>query len=199
MRQRLPPCVQDGEEADLRAEATGIGGQRRHGFGRRREKDGVDKSLVLEGDRADGRQHCENDMEIWNRQQFCLPVCQPLRARRALAFWTVPVATGVVGDAGDAAIVTGLDVTTQHGSATRDDGAHDPLFDAADMPGVCQPIRVAVTAKNIRDFQANAMRPSVKSARLDVGHGAQPGATISRVRRSKGLCVARIISVETRV
>jgi hypothetical protein len=39
------------------------------------------------------------------------------------------------------------------------------------MPGVRQPIRVAVAAENIRDFQANATRSSVKSARLDAGHG----------------------------
>jgi len=97
MCQRLPPGVQDGEEADLRAQTTRIGGQRRHGLGRRREKDGVDRRLVLEGDRGEGRGHGEYDMEVWNRQQFGLPVSQPLRARGALAFWTVPVATGVVG------------------------------------------------------------------------------------------------------
>ena len=49
-------------------QATRIGGQRRHGFGRRREKDGVDRRLVLEGDRGDGRGHGEYAMEVWNRQ-----------------------------------------------------------------------------------------------------------------------------------
>ena len=171
MRQRLPPGVQDGEEADLRAEATRIGGQRRHGLRRRREKDGVDSGLVLEGDRGDGRGHGENDVEVWNRQQFGLPVHQPLRARRALAFWTVPITTGVVGDPRDTAIVAGLDVAAQSWSAARDDGAHDLLFDAADMPDVREPISVAVAAKNIRDFQANATRASVKSTLLDAGHG----------------------------
>ena len=158
MSQRLPPGVQDGEEADLRAQAMRIGGQRRHGFGRRREKDGVDRRLVLEGDRGDGRGHGEYDMEVWNRQQFGLPVHQPLRARRALTFWTVPVATGVVGDANDAAIVAGLDVAAQSRSAAGDDGAHDLLFDAADMADVRQPVSVAVAAKDIRDFQTNATR-----------------------------------------
>ena len=59
MSQRLPPGVQDGEEADLRAQATRIGGQRRHGFGRRREKDGVDRRLVLEGDRGPSSERAE--------------------------------------------------------------------------------------------------------------------------------------------
>ena len=170
MCQRLPPGMQDGEEADLRTKATWIGGQRRHGFGRRREKNGVDPRLVLEGDRGDGRGHGEYDMEVWNRQQFGLPVHQPLRARRALTFWTVPVATGVVGDADDAAIVAGLDVAAQSRSAAGDDGAYDLLFDAADMADVRQPVSVAVAAKDIRDFQTNATRLSVKSARLLAHH-----------------------------
>ena len=86
-------------------------------------------------------------------------------------FWTVPVATGVVGDADDAAIVAGLDVAAQSQSAAGDNGAHDLLFDAADLADVRQPVSVAVAAKNIRDLQTGVTRLPIKSARLQAHHG----------------------------
>jgi hypothetical protein len=72
MRQRLPPCVQNSDDADLCAEPTRVGGERRHRFGRRREQDRVDDGLVLERDGGDRRGQCEHDVEIRNRQKFGL-------------------------------------------------------------------------------------------------------------------------------
>ncbi len=70
MRQRLPPCVQNSDDADLGAEPPRVGGERRrHRFGRRREQDRVDDGLVLERDGGDRRGQCEHDVEIGNRQK----------------------------------------------------------------------------------------------------------------------------------
>jgi hypothetical protein len=84
MRQRLPPCVQNSDDADLCAEPTRVGGERRHRFGRRREQDRVDGGLVLERDGGYRRGQCEHDVEIRNRQKFDLACGKPLRPRHAL-------------------------------------------------------------------------------------------------------------------
>ena len=50
MEQRLPPSVEDGEEAELCAEMLGIGGDRAQSFGGGVEQDVVNRSLVVMGD-----------------------------------------------------------------------------------------------------------------------------------------------------
>ena len=136
MRQRLPPGVQDGEDADLRAEPARIGGERRHRLGGGLEQDRIDDGLVLEGDGGDRRGQGEHDVEIGNRQQFGLAGGEPLRPRRALTLRAMAIAAGVVGDARRAAIVAGLDVTAERRRAARRDRAHHAPLDAAQMSGV---------------------------------------------------------------
>ncbi len=159
MRQRLPPCVQNSDDADLGAEPPRVGGERRHRFGRRREQDRVDDGLVLERDGGDRRGQCEHDVEIGNRQKLRLACGKPLRPRHALTLRAMAVAAGIVGDAGHAAIVARLDVTTERGCATRNDRAHHAPFDAAQMSGVGQTIGVAMPTQNVSDLEANA-RPA---------------------------------------
>ena len=48
MRQRLPPGVEDGDDADPGAEPAWIGGERRHRLGGSFEQDGINDGLVLE-------------------------------------------------------------------------------------------------------------------------------------------------------
>ena len=136
MRQRLPPRVQNSDDADLCAEPPRVGGERRHRFGGRREQDRVDDGLVLERDGGDRRGQCQHDVEIRNRQKFGLACGKPLRPRHALTLRAMAVAAGIVGDARHAAVVARLDVTTERGCATRNDRAHHAPFDAAQMSGV---------------------------------------------------------------
>src|SRR5215217_9190909 len=74
---------------------------------------GVDRSLVLERDRGDGRGQREDDMEIGRRQELDLPGGEPFGSCLPLALRAMPVATRVVGDAGLAAILAPLDMTAQ--------------------------------------------------------------------------------------
>lgn len=156
MRQRLPPCVQNSDDADLGAEPPRVGGERRHRFGRRREQDRVDDGLVLERDGGDRRGQCEHDVEIGNRQKLRLACGKPLRPRHALTLRAMAVTAGIVGDARHAAIVARLDVTTERGCATRNDRAHHAPFDAAQMSGVGQTIGVAMPTQNVSDLEAIA-------------------------------------------
>ena len=190
MRQRLAPCMQDGDDADLGAEPAWVSGERRHRFGRRLEQDRVDGGLVLEGDRRDRRGQREDDVEIGNRQKFGLARGEPLRPRRALTLRTMAVAAGVIGDPRHAAVVAGLDVTAERPRPARDDRAHHAPFDTTQMAGMRRAIGVAMAAQDVSDLKANA-RPAP-------GHRSlQPGGVTSSDRRSNGLCVARIVWVAT--
>ena len=90
MGERLSPSVQNGDQADLGAEA--FGGERHERLGRRAHQQGIDRLLVLKGDLGRRRRQGEDDMEIGDRQQFGLPRRKPLRSRRALTFWTMAIA-----------------------------------------------------------------------------------------------------------
>ena len=104
MRQRLTPCVQDGDEADLGAEPARVRGEHHHCLGGGLEQDGVDSGLVLEGDHRDLRRQREDNVEVGNRKEFSLARGEPSCTGRSLALRTVPVAAGVVGDPRHAAV-----------------------------------------------------------------------------------------------
>ena len=53
MRQCRSPRVEDGGDANTRAQVTGIGSDRQHRLGRRVEQQVIDDSLVVEGDVGD--------------------------------------------------------------------------------------------------------------------------------------------------
>ena len=70
MEQGLTPSMKNGEEAELRTEMFGIGGDRAQGFGRGVEQDVVDRSLVVKGDGGDPLRHGEDDMKVRHGQEF---------------------------------------------------------------------------------------------------------------------------------
>ncbi len=156
MRQRLTPCVQDGDEADLGAEPARVRGEHHHCLGGGLEQDGVDSGLVLEGDHRDLRRQREDDVEVGNRKEFSLARGEPSCTGRSLALRTVPVAAGVVGDPRHAAVVAGLDVTAERPRPARDDCAHHAPFDTAEMAGVRLAISVAMAAQDIGNLNERA-------------------------------------------
>lgn len=95
----------------------------------------------------------EDDVEVWNGKEFGLSLGKPLRARRALALWAMPIATGVVGEPGGTAVVALLDVAAKHSRPACRDRAHDAPLGAAQMSGTSLPKRFAVAAEDIRHFQ----------------------------------------------
>jgi hypothetical protein len=125
MRQGLAPGVENGDHADLGAEVFWIGSDDAHRLGRSLEQDVVHDRLVLERDGGDGCWHGEDDVKIRDRQQVGLPIGQPLGACQALAFWAMPVATAVVGNADHAAAVALLDMAAERRGAASLDGGHD--------------------------------------------------------------------------
>jgi len=69
--------------------------------------------------RAPPRRYCdpgrqrEYDVEIRHRQQLGLALGEPLPCCCALAFWAVPVAAGIVGNGGVAAVLAARDMAAE--------------------------------------------------------------------------------------
>ena len=99
MHQVRPPGVQDGEEADLRAEVFGIGGYGTQGFGRGLEENAVDHLLVLVGDRGNLVRHREDDVEVLAVEKFGLAVFDPLGAGQRLALGAMAIRARPVANA----------------------------------------------------------------------------------------------------
>ena len=77
-----------------------------------------------------------------------------VRPRRALAFWAMAVATGVVGDAEEIAFGAALDMTAELGGTACFDRRHYTTLDSAEMTGMLLTIRLAVAAEDIRHLQS---------------------------------------------
>ena len=189
MRQRLSPGMEDGDTADLGAEPSRIGGERRDGFCCGLEQDRINDGLVLKSDRGDRRGKCKDEVEIGYRQQVGLTRGEPLGPGSPLTLRTVPIAAGIIGDARQAAVVASLDVPAQCLGSTRNNGAHHAPLDAAEMTGMVTTIGIAMPAQNIGNLDGGP---------VGAGHDPHhPGGVTSSDRRSSGLCVARIVWVAT--
>src|SRR3954470_8288309 len=152
--------MKHGNETDLGAEMARIGGDRAQCFGRGPEQDGVDCCLVLERDFGRRRRQGEDDVEIRHPQQFGLPFGQPGGARWSLAFWAMPVATRIIGDANETALRAALDMAAERRGAACLDRTHDAPFGAAEMAGVPLTVRLAVAAEDVRHLERGHDRPA---------------------------------------
>jgi hypothetical protein len=160
--ERLAPGMKHGEQAGLGAQTPWIGGERHDGLCRASHQEGIDHGLVLKRDRRRARRQGEDDMEVRHGEKLGLAGGEPVVTRGGLAFGAMPVSTGVVGDAGRAAIAARFDVATERGGPAQFDRAHDAPFDAPEMASMVTAIGVAVTAKDVRQ--------------LEGGHGARQSA-----------------------
>ncbi len=93
MRQRRSPSVENGHDADPRAQLSGIRGDRDQRLGRRLEQNVIDRRLVVIGDVGDGRRQGEHEGD--NRE----PAALRLLTRRAM-FWPPRRDTAGDGDCG---------------------------------------------------------------------------------------------------
>src|SRR5215470_14047821 len=92
-------------------------------------------------------------MIIGHGQQFGFPHRQPLLGRSALAFGTMPVAAGIIGDEGVGTVLTTRNVAAESRRAAALDGGHHLQLGKADMAGIGFAPESTVAAENIRDLQ----------------------------------------------
>jgi len=152
--ERRAPGVQDGGEADARAQMLRVGGDRGQRLGGGPEQQVVDGRLVRERDGADRCRQGEDDVVIGNRQQLGLAVFEPLSRRRGLTLRAVAVAAGIVGDPLVRAVLAALDVSAERGRATGLDRRHDLQLGEAEVTGVGLPPRRPMGAKDVGDLEA---------------------------------------------
>ena len=165
MMQVLAPGVEHGHEADLGSQMLGVRGDRAQSLGRRLEQKTIDDRLVLEGDLGDRGGHGEDDVKILRRQQLGLPILEPFGAGQPLAFGTMPVATGIVGLSGEAAVGALFDVAAQGRGAAGLDRAHHFVLDASDMAVMGLAISGAVVAEHVRHLQRRSHRGAGSAGR----------------------------------
>ena len=109
--------------------------------------------LVLVGDVGDGRRQREHHMIVRHRQQIGLARGQPFLCRRPLALRAMPVAAGVVGDAGVRAVLAARDMAAERRRAAALDRRHHLQLAEAHMAGIGPAPCRAVAAEDVRDLQ----------------------------------------------
>jgi hypothetical protein len=156
------------------------------------KQDVVDHGLVLVRDGRDLLGHGEDDVEIRDRQQFGLPVLQPLRASKGLTLWAMAIAATVERDALVAAVVALIDVAAKGRGAAALHVAHDAPLPRAERSGVFFPVSRADLAKNVRHLEPVGSRRHRQKTTGGRGWGS---AGSIRGNRSKGLIVAHTVEV----
>jgi hypothetical protein len=121
--QRLSPGMQDAQEAGLRAEAFGIGGNLQQRIGAGVEQEPKEDSLVLPDERNQRMGHAEDQVVIVGQQQLLLAGCQPFITSVGPALWAVAVAARVIRDGLMAAAFASVAVFAERGCATALDGS----------------------------------------------------------------------------
>ena len=96
--QVLSPRMQNGEEADFSPEMPGVGGNFEHGLSAGAEEQIVEQPWVTLTQRVQLMGQGEDDVEVRDAEQVLFASCQPTVTCLRLAFGTVSVATGIIGD-----------------------------------------------------------------------------------------------------
>jgi hypothetical protein len=183
MLEVLVPGVEDGEEADLGPEVVGAGGDLLQGLRGGAEEQAVDHARVRQGDRVERRRQGEDEVEIFDGQQFRLAGLHPVGGGGGLALGAVAVAAGVVGDLAVAALIAFLDVAAQFGGPADGDIMEDETLFVGEPGAVAIEEGIAVSSEDVGDFEPWP------------GHGrVSPGRV---ARRSSGLWVASTAAGET--
>jgi hypothetical protein len=109
----LAPSVENGERAELRAEALGVPteSQQRSGSGTKEEP--VEDAGILKCQWSQFVRDGENDVEVLDVENLPLSRLEPGCACRPLALGAVPIATGVVHHDLVATALAPFDVTTE--------------------------------------------------------------------------------------
>jgi hypothetical protein len=105
----LSPGVEDGEEADLRAQMFGISRDGEESLRDGAEEEIVEGVLVVQGDARDLFGEGEDDVEIFGGEEFGIALLDPFGTCLSLALGAMAVAAGAVLDMSELAVGTPFD------------------------------------------------------------------------------------------
>lgn len=103
-------------------------------------------------------------MKVGDGQQVGDACVNPFLAGRALALRAMTIAAGIIGDAGPAAIIAGIDVATEPGCSACFNRTHDASFAAAKMTGVVMLAGATMSSKNVGDFESGTHPITIPAA-----------------------------------
>ena len=118
----LAPGVENADNADLRAEVLGIGGDLQRGRGTRSKQQIVIAPGIVLRQHVEFVRHGEDDMKVAGRQELSLLRGKPAFARLRLALGAVPVAARVIRDGLMTASGASIEMTTERRGAAVPDG-----------------------------------------------------------------------------
>jgi hypothetical protein len=121
----LPPGMKHTQKTNLGSEMLGIGGNLHQSRSAGVEQEVVDDLLILQGQTRQLMRNREDNVHVFNGQQFLSAVGEPVVAGVGLAFWTMPRAAGVKRGSLKAALTTAIQVTTERRRSTVLDGEKD--------------------------------------------------------------------------
>src|SRR5260370_8125170 len=93
----LTPGVLHGEEAEFRADVSGVASDFEKSFGTGAEQQIVDDFLILQDQWRELRRKREDHMDVARRKKFSLTCGDPAFAGRGLTLWAVSIPPAVVG------------------------------------------------------------------------------------------------------
>ena len=129
--ERLPPRVEDAEDADLRAQVTRVGGDLAQRGRTRLKEPGVQPRGVAVAQRQQRVRQREDDMHVRHVEELALPGGEPPVARLRLTLRTVSIPTRVIGDGPMSAGATLIEMAAERGGPTPRQRAEDgPLLHA---------------------------------------------------------------------
>ena len=129
--ERLPPCVQDAEDADLGTEVARVGGHLAQRRRTRLKEPGVQLRRVAIAERQQRVRQREDDMHVRHVEELALTGGEPPGARLRLTLRTVPIATRVIGDGPMSAGAALIDMAAEGGGPTSGQRAKNgPLLHA---------------------------------------------------------------------
>lgn len=153
--QILSPGVQDGGKTDLRAEVLFVKSNFLERLCRGIEQDGKDNFLIPQSQRIQFIGQGEDHMKILYWQQTFQTLVKPLRLFEALALGAMPVATGIIRDAGVAATFALILVPAQCRGSALGDVAHHSKLRGTRI--VLVAVLLCVCAENVCDLQRRSV------------------------------------------
>src|SRR5580704_8243050 len=134
--QVLSPSVKNGEKTGLGSQVFRVGRDFEQSLRCCPEQDSIHHALVLESQRCEQLRQREHHVEVRHWQQVRRAVGEPLLASCSLAFRTMPIQAGVIGDDAMAALIALLDVTAENRRSTVFDGVEDSEMDQVQQPAI---------------------------------------------------------------
>ena len=149
----LPPGMQDSCNSRRCAEIFPVRAQFQHSFGGRLKQQRIHRTLLLAKNWAQLRRNGEYNVEIRCVEKIFSLLVDPRFFCKTLAFRTMPVPAGIVGDPHMSAVIAGIYMRPQGGSPAVDDISRSLPLDTAHL--AILNVRVHVPRKNILNLNAH--------------------------------------------